>query len=147
MKLYKFHIHQRGPGVIGERMTIARVFPAVAGDFVRPANSSSRQHHRFGAEEVKSPAFAIVSKCASNPFAILEQGDDGVLHENIQAEMDSMVLKRADHLQASAVADVRQPWITMSAEIPLQNATVGCAVKERTPGFQFADARRGLFRM
>ena len=50
MELHKFHIHQRGAGLIGERVTVARVFPAVARDFVCPSNSSSREHHRLCAK-------------------------------------------------------------------------------------------------
>ena len=51
-----------------------------------------------------------------------------------------MILQRADHLEAGAVADVRQAGIAMAAEVALQNAAVFGAVEQRAPGFQFAHA-------
>jgi hypothetical protein len=54
------------------------------------------------------------------------------------------VLQRADHLQASAVADVGQPRIGVAAEIPLQDAAVLGAVEDRAPFFQFADPLGGF---
>ena len=51
-----------------------------------------------------------------------------------------MVLQRADHLQARAIADMRQARITMSAEISLKNPAVFCAVKHGAPGFQLVHA-------
>ena len=56
--------------------------------------------------------------------------------------MDAVILQRADHLQAGAVAHVRQPRITMAAKIALQNSAVLGAIEQRAPGFQFAHARR-----
>src|SRR5215467_6271142 len=56
--------------------------------------------------------------------------------------MNSMVLQSADHLQARAVTYVRQTGIPMTAEIPLQDLSIACAIEKGTPGFQFADARR-----
>ena len=58
------------------------------------------------------------------------------------ALMDAVILQRADHFQAGAVADVGQARITMAAEIALQNPAVLGAVEHRAPGFQFADAVR-----
>ena len=56
--------------------------------------------------------------------------------------MDAVVLQRADHLQAGAVADVRQARIAMPAEVALQDAAVGRAVEDRAPGLQLAHAIR-----
>src|SRR5205085_5355012 len=89
MKLYKFHVRQRRTGMIGERMAVPRIFPAVAGDLVSPSNSSGRQHHSFGTEQMKSPALAIVSKGTRDAIAIFQQGDDCVFHEYIQTEMNA----------------------------------------------------------
>jgi hypothetical protein len=63
-----------------------------------------------------------------------------VFHENVKAEMDSMVLQRSDHLETCAVTDMRQPRIPMPAEIALQDPPVICAIEKGTPCFQFADA-------
>ena len=54
--------------------------------------------------------------------------------------MDAVVLQRADHFQAGAIADMRQPRIFVAAEISLQNAPVFRAIEDRAPGFEFAHA-------
>src|SRR5580692_9705668 len=93
MELHEFHIHQRSTSMVGERMAIARIFPTVAGDFECSSNSSCRQHHGFGTEQVKSATLAVVSKRARDATAVLQQRDDCVFHENVETEMDAMVLK------------------------------------------------------
>src|SRR6266496_4591491 len=128
-------------------MAVAGIFPAVAGDLESPSNSSSREDHSFGAEQVKPSAFAVVAKGTSDAIAILQQCDDRMFHENVQTEMNAMVLQGADHLQARAVSDVRQPRIAVPAKIPLQNPAVAGAIEESAPGFQFADARRSFLGM
>src|SRR5262249_57598717 len=52
--------------------------------------------------------------------------------------MHTMVLQCADHLQSGAIADVSEPWITMSTEISLEDAPVFCAIKNGAPGFELA---------
>src|SRR5262249_42693226 len=47
MELHKFHVRECSPGIVRERMTIAGIFPTVAGDLVRPSNSSSCENHRL----------------------------------------------------------------------------------------------------
>src|SRR5215469_1695066 len=90
---------------------------------------------------------AVGSKCTRNALAVFEQPDDGVFHEHVETEMDSMILQRPDHLEARAVSDMRQPRISMTAEIALQDAPIACAIEEGAPCFQFANARRSLLRM
>src|SRR5579864_2441598 len=109
MELHKFHVQQSRTGMVGERVAIARIFPTVAGDFECPSNSSCRQHHSLGTEQVKSAALAVVPKRARDTTAVLQQRDDCMFHENVETEMDSVVLKSANHLQACAVAHVRKP--------------------------------------
>ena len=58
----------------------------------------------------------------------------------VDALVDAVVLQRADHLQAGAVADVRQPRIAVAAEVALQDAAVLRAVEDRAPGLQLAHA-------
>ena len=53
--------------------------------------------------------------------------------------MHALVLKDADHLEAGAVADVRQPAVRMAAERPLIDAALGRAVEQRAPGLELAD--------
>jgi hypothetical protein len=147
MELHKFHVHQRRTGMVGERMTISRIFPTVAGNLVRPSNSSRRQYHSLGAEHVKSTTLAIISKRARDAPTVLQKRDDCVFHENVETKMNSMVLKSADHLQAGTVAHMREPRIPMAAEIPLQNPAVAGAIKKRSPGLQFTHARGSFLGM
>src|SRR5512134_2646101 len=56
--------------------------------------------------------------------------------------MNRVLLKRADHFEAGAVADMRQPSITMSTEIALQNQTIVGSVEQRTPFFELKYAIR-----
>ena len=61
------------------------------------------------------------------------------LHVHIDSLMDAVVLKRANHLQAGPVADVRQARIFVPSEVALENAAVWGAVEERTPCLQLLD--------
>ena len=56
----------------------------------------------------------------------------------------AVVLQRADHLEARAVADVREPRIAVAAEVALQDAAVRRAIEHRAPRFELADTRRAL---
>ncbi len=64
----------------------------------------------------------------------------GALHVKIDALVDAVILQGADHLQAGAVAHVRQARITVPAEIALQNLAVFGAIEQRAPSLQFAHA-------
>ncbi len=72
----------------------------------------------------------------------LSSVSDGALHVDVDALVDAVILQRADHLEAGAVADVREARIAMAAEIALQDAAVLGAIEQRAPGFQFAHAVR-----
>src|ERR1041384_5232552 len=54
--------------------------------------------------------------------------------------MDGMLLKRANHFQSSAVANVSQARIPMAAEITLQNQTFFGAVEKRAPFLELEHA-------
>ena len=78
----------------------------------------------------------------ADAIAVLEHAADRAFHVHVDALMHAAVLQRADHLQARAVADVRQPRIRVPAEIPLQDLAVLRAVEDGPPFFQLADALR-----
>jgi hypothetical protein len=63
------------------------------------------------------------------------------------ALMNTVILKRPDHLQARAIADVSQSWIFVSAEVSLQDLSIFSSIEDRAPCFQFANAGRGFFSM
>ena len=74
--------------------------------------------------------------------AVLEQREDGAFHVKVDALMDAVILKSADHFETGAVAHVGQARIFVAAEIALQDAAVLGAIEDRAPGFQFAHAVR-----
>ena len=108
---------------------------------IRAAQTAGGKHDRLGLENLEASALAVVGKRADDALAILEQRDDGPFHVNGDALVDAVVLQRANHLQAGAVADVRQARIAMAAEIALQNLAVFGAIKHRAPSLEFVDAR------
>ena len=70
--------------------------------------------------------------------AVGQQRDDGELHVDVEAAVDAVILQRADHLEAGAVADVRQPRILVAAEVALEDPAVRRAIEHRAPGFELA---------
>src|SRR6266404_4038827 len=117
-------------------MTVTRAFPTIAGDLVSPPNAASRDDDGLSQKNLEPPALSVITKCSDHTVAFLQQRQDRVLHVNINALVNSVVLERANHLQPSAITHMRQAGILVPAEIALQNAPVRCPVKERSPGFE-----------
>src|SRR5918912_793698 len=59
----------------------------------------------------------------------------------------AMVLQGPDHLQSGAISYVRQPGISVSSEVPLQNAPILRPVEDSTPRLQFFHAIWSFFGM
>ena len=53
--------------------------------------------------------------------------------------MNAVILQRADHLETGAIADVREPRISMPTEVALQNPSVRRAIEQRAPRFELAN--------
>ena len=140
MELDELHVDQLGAGVVGERVAVAGVFPAVARDLVGAADAAGRQHDRLRAEHLEAAALALVAERAGDAVAVLEQRDDRALHVHVDALMDAVILQRADHLEAGAVADVGEPRIAVAAEVALEDAAVLGAIEDRAPRLELADA-------
>ena len=140
MELDELHVHQLRAGVVGERVAVAGVFPAVARDLVGAADAAGRQHDRLRAKQLEAAALALVAERAGDAVAVLEQRDDRALHVHVDALVDAVILQRADHLEAGAVADVGQPRIAVAAEVALQDASVLRPIEHRAPRFELADA-------
>jgi hypothetical protein len=66
---------------------------------------------------------------------------------HINAAVDAVVLQRANHLQSRPVANVGKARVFVSAEISLEDASIGRAVEDSAPRFQFAHAIGRLLRM
>src|SRR5580704_3812368 len=107
VKLHELHVDQICTSVISKRVTVASVFPTVAGNFVRPSNSASGQHHRFSAENPEPSAFAFITKSSDDAVAVFEKRKNGVLHIDVDALVHAVILQSPDHLQARAIAHVR----------------------------------------
>ena len=147
MELHELHVLQRGTGVVGERLAVAGVLPAVAGDRVRPADPAGREDDGLAAVQPEPPALAVVAQRARDAPAAGEQAEHGALHVHVHALVDAVVLQRPDHLQAGAVAHVGQPGILVPAEVALEDAAVGGAVEQRAPRLQLAHPVRRLLRV
>src|SRR5262249_1380957 len=147
MELYELHVDQIRAGVVGQRMTIACVFPTIARYLVGSPDTARCEHDSFCSEQHEPPAFPFISEGAGPEVAIFEKADESAFHVHADALMDTVILKGADHLQARAIADVNQSWIFVSAEVSLKNLSVFSSVEDRAPCLQFADASCRLFGM
>lgn len=113
--------------------------------YARPMPPVARD--RPGPEDAEASALAVVAERADDALAVLEEACNGVLHVELDAAVDAVVLERADHFEAGAVADVGESRVLVPAEVSLEDPAVLGAVEERAPGFEFADAVRGLLRV
>ena len=147
MELDELHVHEIGSGVVGERVTVAGVLPAVARDLVGAADAAGRQDDRLGPEQLEPAALALVAERADDAIAVLEQLDDRALHVHVDALVDPVILQRANHLETGAIADVGQARIPVAAEVALENLSVLGPIEHRAPRFELAHAIGRLLRV
>src|SRR5262245_11650729 len=121
-------------------MAVPSIFPAIAVDLVGSADPTGCQHNGCCSEQPEPATLAIITERARDPLAILEQGDDGVFPVDLASLVDAMVLQRADHCQARAVAHVGKSRVAVAPKIPLQYPAITGAVEQRSPGFQLSYA-------
>src|SRR6266446_8258773 len=121
-------------------MSVAGVLPTVACDFIGAANAAGREHDRFPAKNFKSPALALVTKRTHDAIAIFQQRKNSVLHVNLDALMQAVILQGANHFQPGAIANMRKSRVFVAAEISLQNPTVLRAIEDRAPRLKLAHA-------
>ena len=145
MELDELHVDQLRTGVIRERVAVAGAFPTVGRDLERAPDAAGREYQRFALENAKTSVLTLVCETADDAVAVFEQRDDGDLHVDLDALMNAVVLQRADQFETGAVADVCESRIAVAAEISLQDLAVFCAVKNRSPRFEFADAVGSFF--
>ncbi len=86
------------------------------------------------------PRLAVVGECAGDLVAVFQEPNNRALHVNRNALVNAVILKRADHLEPRAVADVGQSRIFVSAEVALENLAVRGAIEDRAPRFELAHA-------
>jgi hypothetical protein len=147
VELDVFHVDERGAGMIGQRVAVARAIPTVAGDLVGLPEAARGEHHGLGVVNPDLPALPIVGKRPYNAVAVLEHLGHANLHVHVDAAVDPAILERSKQLQPRAVANVRQAWIFVSAEIALEDAAIGRAIEDGAPGFQLAYTVGRLFRV
>ena len=70
---------------------------------------------------------------------VLEDVADGGFHEDVDALVHALVLKRTDHFQARPVTDMCQAGVGVATEIPLVESTFASAVEDSTPFLEFPD--------
>src|SRR6266436_8727822 len=100
-------------------MSVSGVFPTVARDFVSAADATGREYDRVRAENLEASALALIAESADYAVAIFQQGKNRMFHVHIDSLMNPVILKRADHFQAGAIANVRKSRIFMTAKISL----------------------------
>src|SRR5207249_11782332 len=131
----------------GERVAIAGVFPGVRGDLPGLADTSGGQDSSLRLEYEDVAAFQAIGHGTRDALAVLQQARDRALHKHVDPLVHGVLLERAYHLQARAVADMGKPSVAMAAEVTLQDATVLRAVEERAPTLQFVNPVRRLLRV
>ena len=98
-------------------------------------------------KSLKRPRSRSYPNAPDDAIAVFEQPDDRALHVHVDALMNAVILQRADHLEAGAVADVGQPRIAVAAEVALQDLAVAGPIEHGAPRFELADAVGRLFRV
>ena len=77
----------------------------------------------------KAATFAKVTHAAGDLVATFtrsvsnrhcQHAADRAFHVNVNALMDAMILKRSNHLEPGAIADVSEPRVSMPAEVALK---------------------------
>src|SRR5205823_12685104 len=105
----------------GHRDPVTGVLPRVRCDSPRFAHAARREYDGFRAERDELPALAPVADRAGHALAVGEQVAERALHEDVDPLSDGRALQRADPLQSGAVTHVREPRVSMPAEVALQD--------------------------
>ena len=140
MELHELHVDELGPCLEGEGVAVPGVLPGVRRDLERLADAAAGEHHRLGAEHDEAAVLAPVGKRTNDTAAVDEEARDRALHEDLEALVDAVVLKRADHLEPRAVSDVGEPRSGVPAEVPLEDSSVLGAVEDGAPVLELAHA-------
>src|SRR2546428_1426460 len=147
MELGELHVHEIGARLVGHGVAVTGLFPRVGGDPPSPASTAGRQDDGPGPEQDEAARFAPVAQDSGEATSIQEELQGRAFHVDAEPLVDRVVLQCADDLEAGPVADVRQAWIAVPAEIPLADQAVSRAIEYRSPFFQLAYALGGFPRM
>jgi hypothetical protein len=157
VELDELHVDERRAGAQRQRVAVAGVLPRVAGDLERLADAARGEDDGGRLERREAPVLAEVAEDAGDGLPVHQHLGDGELVEDAQVllavaglalvvllQRHDLLLRRADQLEAGAVADVRQPRVLVPAEVALADLAVLGAVEERAVGLQLPDPVRSL---
>jgi hypothetical protein len=147
VELGHLHVDEIGAGIERHGDPVAGVFPRVRGDLPRLSHAAGREHHRFRRECDEPARLAPVAERAGHAPALGQKLAHRAFHEHVDALRDRAVLERADHLEAGAVAHVREPRVAMPAEVALQDQPVLGAIEQRAPFLELEHAIGRLLRV
>jgi hypothetical protein len=133
VKLNEFHVLEFSSGAIRQCETVARIFPTVAGHLEGAPDSTGGHHYCLGLPQLKPSLLAVVTACSGNAASVEQQTEHGALHVHFHPRVNAVILERAYHLQAGAVADVSQPGVPVPAKVSLKNLAIRSAIEKRAP--------------
>src|SRR5262249_54550784 len=83
MELDELHVGEIRARVVGERVAVPRVLPAVARDLVRASDPARGEDDSFRLEEPEPSARALVPEGPHDAPFVLEQGEDRAFHVDV----------------------------------------------------------------
>src|SRR5690242_6621536 len=98
-------------------MSVASILPAVTRNFVSAADPPRDEYDCFRPENFEATALPFVTKGADRAIPIFQDRQDGVLHVHVDAAVHAVILQGANHFQTGAISNVREPRISVAAEI------------------------------
>ena len=147
MELGHLHVDEVGARFDRHRDPVAGVLPRVRRDPPRLADAARSEDDGLRAERDELAGLAPVPNRAAHALSVGKQVPQRAFHEDVNVLRDGGVLERADHLETGAVADVREPRVTVAAEVALQDETVLGAVEESAPFLELEHAVRRFLRV
>jgi len=137
VELDELHVDQLRSGVVGQRVSVPGILPAVAGNAEGSPDASGGHDHSLGLEYAEAPSLAIVGEGSDHPPVTFEERRHRLLHVEVDALVDAVILQRTNQFETGSVAYVGQPGIGVAPEVALQDAAVRCAIEHRAPRLEF----------
>src|SRR6185503_19109782 len=121
--------------------------PGVRGDAPRLAGAARGEHDRTAAQNHETPRFAEVGEHSGDALPVFQEPNRRALHVKIDALVHTVILERANELEARAVADVREARVAMTAEVALADEPFLRAIEDGAPFLELFHALGGLLRV
>jgi hypothetical protein len=140
VELHELRVEELRAQQIGERLAVAGALPRVGVDLECATDAAGGENDRLRLELHELAVLAPVAERAVDALLVAEEPRDRALHVDGDPEMDAVLLERADHLEAGAIADVREARIRVPTEVALEDAAVLRAIEEGAPLLELVDA-------